>query len=105
MAARQNLILRRSWSVAAACLLVSVFALAAPAGAQAPPACLGEAPTIVGTNGADLLVGTPGDDVIVGLGGRDVIVGGRTGMSVRLPGGSVMIRAVIGDGGRDPWND
>jgi hypothetical protein len=27
------------------------------------------------------------------------------GMTVRLPGGSVMIRAVIGGGGRDPWND
>jgi RTX calcium-binding nonapeptide repeat (4 copies) len=75
---RTSLILCRSWSVAAACLLVSVFALAAPAGAQAPPACGEQAPTIVGTNGADLLVGTPGDDVIVGLGGRDVIVGKAT---------------------------
>ena len=75
MTTRTTLILRRSWSVAAASMLVSVFALAAPAGAQTPPTCGEEAPTIVGTNGADLLVGTPGDDVIVGLGGRDVIVG------------------------------
>jgi hypothetical protein len=52
-------------------MLVSVFALAAPAGAQTPPTCGEETPTIVGTNGADLLVGTPGDDVIVGLGGRE----------------------------------
>jgi hypothetical protein len=72
---RKRPILRRGWSFAAACMLVSVFALAAPAGAQAPPTCGEQAPTIVGTNGADLLVGTPGDDVIVGLGGRDVIVG------------------------------
>ena len=27
------------------------------------------------------------------------------GMTVRLPGGSVMIRTAIGGGGRDPWND
>ena len=72
---RTSLILRRGWSVAAASMLVSVLALAAPAGAQDPPACGEQAPTIVGTNGADVLVGTPGDDVIVGLGGRDVIVG------------------------------
>jgi hypothetical protein len=27
------------------------------------------------------------------------------GMTVRLAGGLVMIRAAIGGGGRDPWND
>jgi hypothetical protein len=27
------------------------------------------------------------------------------GMTVRLPGGSVMIRAANGGSGRDPWND
>jgi hypothetical protein len=27
------------------------------------------------------------------------------GMTVRLPGGSVMIRTASGGGGRDPWND
>jgi hypothetical protein len=75
MTTRKRLVLRRSWSVVAAAMLVSVFALAAPAGAQTPPTCGEQPPTIVGTNGADLLVGTPGDDVIVGLGGRDVIVG------------------------------
>jgi Ca2+-binding RTX toxin-like protein len=75
MTAWKTLILRRTWSVAAAGMLVTAFALVAPAGAQTPPTCGEETPTIVGTNGADLLVGTPGDDVIVGLGGRDVIVG------------------------------
>ncbi|MDP9207336.1 MAG: hypothetical protein M3O65_02350, partial [Actinomycetota bacterium] len=75
MTTRKTLTLRRIWSVAAASMLVSVFALAAPAGGQTLPTCGEAEPTIVGTNGADLLVGTPGDDVIVGLGGRDVIVG------------------------------
>jgi hypothetical protein len=75
MTTRTTLILRRRWSVVAAGMLVSVFALAAPAGAQAPPTCGEQAPTIVGTNGADLLVGTPGDDVIVGNDGADVVFG------------------------------
>jgi Tol biopolymer transport system component len=44
-------------------------------GARAP-ACFGEAPTIVGTEQADMLKGTDGDDVIVGLGGDDTIDGG-----------------------------
>ncbi len=35
--------------------------------------CVGRAPTIIGTPGADDLVGTSGDDVISGLGGRDSI--------------------------------
>jgi len=37
MAARK--LLRRSWSVAAAGMLVAAFALAAPAAAQTPPTC------------------------------------------------------------------
>ena len=37
--------------------------------------CLGEAATMVGTNGADILIGTAGPDVIVGAGGDDVIRG------------------------------
>jgi Ca2+-binding RTX toxin-like protein len=84
MTTRTTLILRRSWSVAGAGMLVAVFALAAPAGAEAPPTCGEATPTIVGTNGADLLIGTPGDDVIVGLGGRDVIVG-KAGNDLRWP--------------------
>jgi len=42
-----------------------------------PPMCLGQEPTIVGTDGDDILTGTSGDDVIVGLGGTDVIDGLR----------------------------
>lgn len=98
MTIRTTLIPRWSWSVAAAGMLVSVFALAAPAGAQTPPTCGEETPTIVGTNGPDLLVGTPGDDVIVGLGGRDVIVG-RDGNDLLCGGRSSDL--VSGNGGDD----
>ena len=39
--------------------------------------CNGLAPTIRGTNGADVLTGTSGRDVIMGLGGNDTIRGGN----------------------------
>lgn len=68
--------------------LVVVLLLLVPAGpaaSQDAPACLGRAPTIVGTGGSDVLVGTPGPDVIAGLGGHDVIRG--LGGHDRLCGG------------------
>lgn len=37
--------------------------------------CLGQTPTIIGTDGNDRLIGTLGDDVIMGLGGNDFIKG------------------------------
>jgi len=77
--------------------------------------CLGEAATIVGTNGADILVGTAGtdvisgrggDDVIRGLGGDDVICGGNG--DDRLLGGGGDDR-MLGGGGQDTlvgrWGD
>ena len=46
------------------------------AGGQAQSLCLGEAPTIVGTEGNDMLAGAPGArNVISALGGDDVITG------------------------------
>jgi Ca2+-binding RTX toxin-like protein len=41
----------------------------------APPQCLGQTATILGTSGADTLTGTAGVDVIVGLAGNDKING------------------------------
>ena len=55
---------------------VASMGVTAPTPAQAkPPTCLGQEPTIVGTDGDDVLSGTPGADVIVGLAGTDTIDG------------------------------
>ncbi|HVF52413.1 MAG TPA: calcium-binding protein [Actinomycetota bacterium] len=73
----------------------------------ATPTCLGEASTIVGTEGDDQLLGTSGNDVIVGLGGDDYIAGldrrdvlcGGTGRDVVIGGkGSDNL---LGDEGAD----
>lgn len=85
---------------------------AAGAGAQTPiPKCLGEAPTIIGTEGNDVLTGTDDDDVIVGLGGDDVLNGGPEGFATDvicggegndvLNAGNGLIAALSGEGGDD----
>ena len=61
--------------VAGAAALLLAAATLPGAAVAAVPTCFGLAPTIVGTNGADVLVGTSSADVIVGLGGDDEIVG------------------------------
>ena len=50
------------------------FSLPSVLGASSS-SCLGEHPTIVGTEGRDVLVGTNGHDVISGLGGKDRLKG------------------------------
>lgn len=59
-------------------LAVAPLLLVLPSGAAAgfDDRCPSDAPTLVGTPGADVLVGTPGADVIHGLGGDDTISGG-----------------------------
>jgi glucose/arabinose dehydrogenase len=67
--------------------------------------CVAEAPTIVGTKGADRLVGTKKADVIAGLGGNDMLIGrggddrlcGGAGSDV-LKGGGGFDRCVGGHG-------
>jgi hemolysin type calcium-binding protein len=59
-------------------VLAALTASEAAAGGGSADRCFGRAPTIVGTNGADVLRGTtPGPDVIVGRGGDDRIRPGR----------------------------
>lgn len=71
-------------------------------GAEVPPppgpACLGLAPTIVGTDDDDLLVGTPGRDVIVAGAGDDEIRAGDGDDVVCAGDGD---DEVHGDGGDD----
>lgn len=85
---------------------------AAGAGAQTPiPKCLGETPTIIGTEGNDVLTGTDRDDVILGLGGDDILNGGPDGFATDvicggegndvLNAGDGLIAALSGDGGDD----
>jgi Ca2+-binding RTX toxin-like protein len=58
--------------------------------------CDGRAPTIVGTDGADVLKGTPGRDVIAALGGNDTLIG--LGGDDRLCGGVGRDRLAGGPG-------
>lgn len=77
-------------------IAVLFVALPGAAGGQAQSLCLGEPPTIVGTEGNDTLAGAPGarnvisalggDDVITGAEGVDVICGGNG--NDQLNGGS-----------------
>jgi Ca2+-binding RTX toxin-like protein len=78
---------RTSSAVGALCL--AALATAGGASAQAAaPMCIGQAATIVGTEGPDVLTGTPGSDVIVGLGGDDILNGGGEGEATdRICGG------------------
>ena len=61
-----------SWARAALLGLLLAAALPAASGADAPPTCLGETATVVGTPGPDVLQAT-GYDVVAGLGGDDTI--------------------------------
>jgi Type I phosphodiesterase / nucleotide pyrophosphatase/RTX calcium-binding nonapeptide repeat (4 copies) len=75
-----------------------VVALVAPSVEAGPPPCRGEAPTIVGTAGADELTGTRGRDVIAGLGGDDVI---RALGGADLVCGGQGSDVLVGGGGSD----
>src|SRR5918996_2625628 len=77
MRSRRRLVdVTTSTAIPALATLITVFALAPPAGSGArAPRCLGKLATIVGTAGANVLTGTPRRDVIVGRGGDDRING------------------------------
>lgn len=57
-------------------LFAAALVTSPPAGvAEDPVLCIGEVPTITGTEGADIITGTPERDVIIGFGGDDLIYG------------------------------
>jgi Ca2+-binding RTX toxin-like protein len=84
---------------------------------EAPPSCIGQAATIIGTVGNDDLFGTSNRDVITalggnydisGLGGNDLMCGGNgndimAGQSGnnQMSGGSGNDQQVLGEGGND----
>lgn len=94
----------RSLLVSAMAFLVPITAVAATR--PAPPECLGETATLVGTRRSDDLIGSAGRDVIVGLGGDDFItaLGGAdlvcagAGFDfVSAGGGNDLVRGEVGD--------
>jgi hypothetical protein len=95
----------RSARLATALLLTAAcLALAATPG-NAAPSCFGEAPTLIGSSGADTLTGGSGDDVIVGRGGDDHIFGGGGADRICAGPGNDTVAAGSGadfvDGGDD----